>query len=99
MFFSLSYNYDLNGQHNQPLTQEIKTPESTTFLSSIGNGNWQTHLVRAITDIRIDSVNTIYADFHTSLLRTDITGSWEQHTTIDPKIYRMEQLIHLSADC
>ena len=92
--FSLSYNYDLNGQHNQPLTQEIKTPESTTFLSSIGNGNWQTHLVRAITDIRIDSVNTIYADFHTSLLRTDITGSWEQHTTIDPKIYRMEQLNH-----
>lgn len=39
-------------------------------------------------------MNTIYADFHTSLLRTDITGSWEQYTTIDPKIYRMEQLNH-----
>jgi outer membrane receptor protein involved in Fe transport len=92
--FSLSYNYDLNGQHNQPMSQEIETPESTTYLKSKGNGNWQTHLVRAITDIRIDSVNTIYADLHTRILRTDITGSWEQYTSVNPKLSYMEQMNH-----
>jgi outer membrane receptor protein involved in Fe transport len=92
--FSLSYNYNLNGQHNQPVSQEITTPESTTYLKSKGNGNWQTHLVRAITDIRIDSVNTIYADLHTRILRTDITGSWQQYTSANPQISNMEQINH-----
>jgi outer membrane receptor protein involved in Fe transport len=92
--FSLSYDYNLNGQHNQPMSQEITTPESTTYLKSKGNGNWQTHLVRAITDIRIDSVNTIYADLHTRILRTDITGSWQQYTSVNPLISYMEQMNH-----
>lgn len=71
---SLSYEYDLNGQRSQPV--EINhIPSSSTMAEYtkhlLGDGDWHTHTVRAIIKYSIDSLNTVYADVHGRVAKTD----------------------------
>lgn len=74
---SLSYDYDLNGQRNQPA--EINyIPSSSTKAEYtkhlLGDGDWHTHTIRAIIKYSIDSLNTVYADVHGRVAKTDRSG-------------------------
>ncbi len=80
--FSLNYDYNLNGQRSQPAEinynyfndagDVIEQSKST----GNGNGDWQYHTMRAMFNWTIDSLNSVYADFHSRINTTDITGFW-----------------------
>jgi len=78
--FSFSYNYDYQGQRSQPISQSITTNDNSTIIEGKGNGNWHTHILRALTSWRMDSLNVIYADFHTKINNDNYNTKWiEQH--------------------
>lgn len=74
--FSLSYNYDHQSQHNQPIYQHITTPDNATILHGKGDGNWHTHIFRALTSLHFDSLNIVYADFHAKINKDNYTTRW-----------------------
>lgn len=74
--FSLSYNYDYQSQHNQPIYQHITTPDNTTTLQGKGDGNWHTHIFRALTSLHFDSLNVVYADIHAKINKDSYTTRW-----------------------
>ncbi len=80
--FSVGYNYNLDGQRKQPVEVKSRygTDESRQDISldGKGNGNWQNHTIRALFSWAIDSVNSLYADSHGLLQKTDFKTSWEQ---------------------
>ena len=74
---SFSYDYDLNGQRNQPVKINYMQPSSTKADYTkhlLGNGSWHTHTARAIIKLSIDSLNTVYADVHGRIAKTDLPG-------------------------
>ncbi len=80
--FSLNYDYNLNGQRNQPTEIDYeyindigKVIEQSKSVGN-GNGDWQSHTMRAMFNWQIDSLNSIYADFHGRINTTDTTGDW-----------------------
>lgn len=83
---SMTYDYNLNGQRNQPVNIVYSKPNSTDNnrqeweARSKGDGNWQTHTMRAMLKWSIDSLNTLYADAHARINRTDLTGKWEENS-------------------
>lgn len=88
---SLTYDYGLNGQRNQPVTLDYSQPASDGSSSSHwttcmrGNGNWHTHTLRTMFKWQIDSLNTLYADVHGRINRTDIVGKeWSVSDGSDP---------------
>lgn len=81
--FSVSYDYGLNGQRNQPVTQEYTftdRPDEKETLDGNGDGDWSTHTMRAMMNWKIDSLNTLYVDGHGKLNNTDLTTSWSQNS-------------------
>ncbi len=78
--FSLAYNYDLDTQRKQPITQDITYTDRTIDLDGKGDGDWHNHLLRGMMSWEIDSLNTIYADIHAKILRTDFKTVWQQTT-------------------
>lgn len=78
--FSFSYNYGYQSQRNQPISQSITTNDNSTIIEGKGNGNWHTHILRALTSWRMDSLNVIYADFHAKINNDNYNPKWfEQH--------------------
>lgn len=80
--FSIGYNYNLDGQRKQPVEAKnrVGTDENRQDISLDGksNGNWQNHTIRALLSWAIDSVNSLYADSHGLLQKTDFKTNWEQ---------------------
>lgn len=74
--FSFSYNYDYQNQHNQPIYQSVTANDNTTTLQGNGDGNWHTHILRALASWRMDSLNVIYADIHAKINNDDYTTKW-----------------------
>ncbi|GAE19124.1 lysine 2,3-aminomutase [Bacteroides pyogenes DSM 20611 = JCM 6294] len=81
--FSLSYNYDLNTQRQQPITQDYAYPNSFVNLNGKGNGNWHKHIVRSMASWQLDTLNVIYADIHGMILKTDFKTLWEQRVRVN----------------
>lgn len=78
--FSLSYNYDYQSQHNQPIYQHITTPNNVTTLQGKGDGNWHTHIFRALTSLHFDSLNVVYADIHAKINKDSYTTRWVEQS-------------------
>lgn len=74
--FSFSYNYDYQSQHHQPVYQSVTANDNTTSLQGRGDGNWHTHILRALTSWRIDSLNVLYADIHAKINIDDYMTKW-----------------------
>lgn len=74
--FSFSYNYDYQRQHNQPIYQSVTTDDNKTILQGNGDGNWHTHILRALTSWHIDSLNVIYTDIHAKINNDDYITKW-----------------------
>lgn len=74
--FSFSYNYDYQSQHNQPIYQSVVTNDNTTTLQGNGDGNWHTHILRALTSWHMDSLNVMYADIHAKINNDDYITKW-----------------------
>lgn len=78
---SLTYDYYLNGQRNQPsdvtLTEKNLKGETTNIWNTDtkGNGYWNTHTLRGMLKWGIDSLNTVYADAHALIDRTDLSNN------------------------
>lgn len=81
---SMTYDYGLNGQRNQPVSTTYSIPDADDNISRSwradgrGNGDWHTHTLRIMLKWQMDSLNTLYADAHGRINRTDITGSWRE---------------------
>lgn len=90
--FSLDYNYSLNGQHHQPMSQELHHDDVSQYLDGKGDGNWQTHLVRAMAKWQIDSLNNLYADVHGHIQDTDLKTSWTTYAD-DSKLSPVQRLL------
>lgn len=81
---AINYSYNLNGQRHQPAnmtyTEKDLTGETAHIwrYKSNGDGDWHTHTVRAMFKWEIDSLNTLYADAHGQILRTNITDNTVQ---------------------
>ncbi|MDO4180722.1 MAG: outer membrane beta-barrel family protein [Bacteroidales bacterium] len=81
---SLTYDYGLNGQRNQPVNITYSIPDADGNASrswetdSRSDGDWHTHTMRAMLKWQIDSLNTLYADAHGRINRTDMTGAWRE---------------------
>lgn len=78
--FSLSYNYDYQGQHNQPIYQHIVTQDNATTLQGNGDGNWHTHIFRALTSWHFDSLNVVYADIHAKINKDSYSTRWVEQS-------------------
>lgn len=68
---SVTYDYNLNSQRNQPMDVTYTENDSMGNVSHIwnntvlnGRGNWHTHTMRAMMKWNIDSVNNIYIDIN-----------------------------------
>lgn len=78
---SLNYTYNLNGQRHQPTDMAYTEMDRTGEITHIwrnegkGNGDWHTHMIRAMLKWGIDSLNTLYADAHGQILQTNITSN------------------------
>lgn len=89
---SVTYDYRLNGQRNQPTDIAYSKPDADDSgvqewnARSRGDGNWQTHTMRAMLKWNIDSLNTVYADAHARISRMDMTGSWEETSPASPDV-------------
>lgn len=79
--FSVSYNYDLNTQRQQPITQDYIYPDRIVNLDGEGDGDWHNHIMRGMLSWQLDTLNMIYADIHAKILKTDFKTLWEQ--TVD----------------
>lgn len=78
--FSFSYDYDYKNQHNQPIFQSITSPENTVTLNGRGKGYWHTHTLRALSSLRINSQNIIYADLHAKINNDFYKTQWLELT-------------------
>lgn len=78
--FSFSYNYDYQRQHNQPIYQSVTTDDNKTILQGNGDGNWHTHILRALTSWHFDSLNVIYADIHAKINKDNYTTRWVEQS-------------------
>lgn len=82
--FSMTYNYGLDGQRDQPVEIAYSQPGSDGEgprewgTKGYGDGDWHTHTLRAMLKWQIDSLNTLYADAHGRINQTNITDHWEQ---------------------
>lgn len=76
---AIEYNYNLNGQRNQPneiiYTEKNSNGDDSHMWSTAGkgDGDWHTHTIRAMLKWDIDSLNSLYADAHGQISQTDIT--------------------------
>lgn len=75
---SVSYDYSLNGQRDQPITQCYKYDDKEINIDGKGDGDWHNHTVRLMTKWHIDTLNVVYADAHARIKRTNFTESWNQ---------------------
>ena len=81
--FSLAYNYDWNTQRSQPISQKYIYHGYSISLNGKGDGDWHNHITRGMLSWQIDSLNIIYADVHTKILKTDFTTNWTQYTELN----------------
>lgn len=76
---AITYDYNLSGQRHQPASITYTEHDSKGDVSHIwenelrGDGDWHTHTMRAMLKWEIDSLNTLYADAHGMISRTDLT--------------------------
>lgn len=75
---SLSYDYDYQSQNNQPIYQAVTTNDNSIALKGNGNGYWHTHILRALTSWRMDSLNVIYADIHAKINKDNYITEWNE---------------------
>lgn len=79
--FSIAYNYNYYGQRNQPgdITYLGKNmdgeTEDITRIDMTGNGDWHNHTLRAMLKWKPDTLNSLYADVHGLISRTNMTMS------------------------
>jgi hypothetical protein len=78
--FSTSYNYDYRSQFKQPIDQLVTFGENSTAIAGKGDGEWHTHILRAMTSWRIDSISVIYADFHAKINKSEYTTKWVERS-------------------
>lgn len=83
---ALNYTYNLNGQRNQPMDityteKDLKGNDiSIRQDKGTGDGNWNTHTLRALLKWEIDSLNSLYADAHGQIKQTNLTDNRLQST-------------------
>lgn len=96
---SIGYNYNLNGQRDQPYDITYSEKDNLDEISNIwktegtGNGDWHTHTIRAMLKWEFDSLNTLYADAHGQIQQTNLNGDLTQ-SYIFPE--NNSQLIHIN---
>ncbi len=73
---AVSYNYDFDGQRNQPVSTTYTTDSQQWAIRGKGNGNWHKHTGRAMLSRQIDSLNTIYADIHVRINQSNFNTKY-----------------------
>lgn len=101
---SVTYDYDLNGQRNQPVTMDYSLPATDSSSAQqwtthiLGNGDWHTHTARAMLKWQIDSLNTLYADVHGRINKTNTSGTeWNNSGELLPDMAHTDNISKLTA--
>ena len=83
--FLAGYNFNFDGQNNQPVESSgiYSTPDSyqKNIANGISDGKWKTHTFRMMTVFNIDSLNSLYVDGHAMIKQTDMLTNWNQTFT------------------
>lgn len=104
--FSLNYVYDLYGQRRQPVdalyvrTDDSGQPTGIRRTSSISNGDYHTHTLRAMFKWHIDSLNSLYADAHGRLKQISTWGDqrlWTEWPETDAQTTFYDNASHLTS--
>lgn len=101
---SVTYDYGLNGQRDQPVVIDYFIPARENNIDQhwtthmLSNGNWHTHTVRAMIKWQIDSLNTLYADAHGRIKETNTIGrEWNNSYEILPNMEHIDNISKLTA--
>lgn len=93
---SVSYNYSLNGQRDQPITQCYKYADKEVNIDGKGDGDWINHTVRLMTKWHIDSLNVLYADAHARINVTNFTTFWNQTEALNDGTQTVSQFDNIN---
>lgn len=92
--FMAGYNFNYDGQNNQPVESSgiYSTPDTyqENTANGVSDGKWKNHTFRAMMVWNIDSLNSLYVDGHALIKQTDMLTHWNQ-TFTDRK---QQALIH-----
>lgn len=99
---SIGYNYNLNGQRDQPYDITYSEKDNKGEISNIwktegtGKGDWHTHTIRAMLKWEIDSLNTLYMDAHGQIRQTNLQGDLTQSNIFPEHNFQIININNLS---
>ena len=80
--YSVGYNYALDGQRKQPIASKSRYAQGSQWQEyngeGAGDGDWKKHIVRAMLQWRLDTLNTLYLDGHALIGQTNLNTLWQQ---------------------
>lgn len=80
--YSVGYNYALDGQRKQPIASNSRYAQGSQWQEyngeGAGDGDWKKHIVRAMLQWRLDTLNTLYLDGHALIEQTNLNTLWQQ---------------------
>ena len=80
--YSVGYNYALDGQRKQPSASKSRYAQGSQWQEyngeGAGDGDWKKHIVRAMLQWRLDTLNTLYLDGHALIEQTNLNTLWQQ---------------------
>lgn len=80
--YSVGYNYALDGQRKQPIASKSRYAQGSQWQEyngeGAGDGDWKKHIVRAMLQWRLDTLNTLYLDGHALIEQTNLNTLWQQ---------------------
>ena len=80
--YSVGYNYALDGQRKQPIASKSRYAQGSQWQEYNGegasDGDWKKHIVRAMLQWRLDTLNTLYLDGHALIEQTNLNTLWQQ---------------------
>ena len=80
--YSLGYSYALDGQREQPIALKSRYAQGSLWQEyngeGAGDGDWKKHIVRAMLQWRLDTLNTLYLDGHALIEQTNLNTLWQQ---------------------
>ena len=80
--YSLGYSYALDGQREQPIASKSRYAQGSQWQEyngeGAGDGDWKKHIVRAMLQWRLDTLNTLYLDGHALIEQTNLNTLWQQ---------------------
>ena len=80
--YSVGYNYALDGQRKQPIASKSRYAQGSQWQEyngeGAGDGDWKKHIVRAMLQWRLDTLNTLYLDGHSLIEQTNLNTLWQQ---------------------